>query len=250
MRETSAAIGCEIKESIDELSNLSILPIGYSLAEYHCLLMDESNNDDRVISSLDTNRIGQIYLAGAGLFQCYYNNPELTSRTRIIINNEEFFKTGDLARYNAKSEFVHVGRIDSQIKIDDQRIETAEVEKTIIACCLNEISNCLVTKLSQDEDLLVAYIIGDKSQLDTELIRNYCKDHLCKHMVPSYFVVLDKFPLNANGKVDRKQLPLPSLSTNVPMKFVKADELLSSVVSKFDVCLPDRTVSKGNFSCA
>ncbi|CAF4055261.1 unnamed protein product [Rotaria sp. Silwood2] len=249
MSETSAAIGYEIEESIDQLTDLSILPIGCPLSEYRCLLMDESN-DERIISPLDTNRIGQIYLAGAGLFQCYYNNPELTSRTRVIINNEEFFKTGDLARYNTKSELVHAGRIDFQIKIENQRIEPAEVEKTIIACCPHEISNCLVTTLSQDKGLLVAYVIGDKTQLDIESIRNYCKDHLRKHMVPFYFVVLDKFPLNANGKVDRKQLPLPSLSNNGSIQFVKADELLSSVVSKFDVRLSDRTVSKGNPSNA
>ncbi|CAF4488514.1 unnamed protein product [Rotaria sp. Silwood2] len=249
MSETGAAIGREIKENIDELTDLSILPIGCSLAEYRCLLVDESN-DERVISPLDTNRIGQIYLEGAGLFQCYYNNPKLTSRTRLIINHKEFFKTGDLARYNAKGELVYAGRIDFQIKIDDQQIEPADVEKTIIACCQNEISNCLVVKLSQDKDLLVAYVISNNSQLDTELIRNYCEDHLRKHMVPSYFIVLDKFPLDTNGKVDRKQLPLPLLSSNIQIQFVKADELLSSVVSKFDVCLPDRTVSKGNLSNA
>ncbi|CAF2765776.1 unnamed protein product [Rotaria sp. Silwood2] len=239
----------EIEESIDALTDLSILPIGCSLSEYQCLLVDESN-DERVILPLDTTGIGQIYLAGAGLCQCYYNNPELTSRTRIIINNEEFFKTGDLARYNAKGELVHAGRIDFQIRIDNQRIEPAEVEKTIIACCPNEIFGCLVTKLSQDEDLLVAYVIGDKSQLDTELIRNYCKDHLRKHMVPSHFIVLDKFPLNASGKANRKQLSLPSLSSNVLMQFVKADELLSSVVSMSNVCQPDITISQGNLSNA
>jgi acyl-coenzyme A synthetase/AMP-(fatty) acid ligase len=63
MTETSAAIGREITESIDELTDLSIVPIGYPLGDYQCLLVDENNNG-RVISPLDTNKIGQIYLAG------------------------------------------------------------------------------------------------------------------------------------------------------------------------------------------
>lgn len=63
MSETNAAIGREMKETIDELTDLTILPIGYSLPEYKCLLVDENNNG-QVISSLDKNKIGQIYLAG------------------------------------------------------------------------------------------------------------------------------------------------------------------------------------------
>lgn len=184
-------------------------------------------------------------MTGTGLFKCYYNNPELTSKTRVIIDNKEFFKTGDLARYNAKSELEHIGRTDFQIKVDDQLIETAEIERTIIGCCPREISSCLVFKLSQEEDLLVAYAISDNSQFDTELIRNYCKDHLRANMVPCYFVVLDKFPLNENGQVDRKQLPLPSLSTNISSPPIKADELLSSIVSEFGIDVPDRAVSRG-----
>jgi hypothetical protein len=43
-------------------------------------------------------------------------------------------------------------------------------------------------------------------------------------MVPSYFIVIDKFPLNTNGKIDRKQLPLPSTMTNVPMQFIRINE--------------------------
>ncbi|CAM4890732.1 unnamed protein product [Rotaria socialis] len=231
INETSAAIGREIKETIDELTNLSTLSIGCSLAEYKCLLLDESN-DRKIISPSDTNSIGQIYLAGAGLFKCYYNNPGLTSTSRVIIDNEEYFKTGDLARYNAKNELEYIGCIDFQIKVDDQLVETADIERTIIACCPNEISSCLVVKLSQEEDLLVAYIISDSSQLATESIRDYCKDRLRKYMVPSYFVVLNKFPLDTNGQVDRKQLPLPS-----------------SIGSEFDVCLLDRTVSEGTRRC-
>lgn len=63
INETSAAIGREIKETIDELADLSILSIGRSLAEYRCLLLDE-NNDRKIISTSDTDSVGQIYLAG------------------------------------------------------------------------------------------------------------------------------------------------------------------------------------------
>ena len=124
-------------------------------------------------------------------------------------------KTGDLARYNVRGELVHVGRADFQIKIRGQRIETAEIENTIMNWSISKISNCLVTKLPDNDDLLIAYVISNDSEIDIEEIRAYCSKHLRQYMVPSYFVVLDQFPLNANGKVDRKQLPLPSVPFDV-----------------------------------
>ena len=63
MAETNAAIGREITENITELAELGTLPIGRPLTGYKCLLVDE-NNDGQVISSLDINQIGQIFLAG------------------------------------------------------------------------------------------------------------------------------------------------------------------------------------------
>jgi hypothetical protein len=147
------------------------------------------------------------------------NDPERTTNMFVTIDNQLYIQTGDLARYNARGELVHVGRVDFQIKIHGQRVETTEIESTIINCSPSKISNCLVTKVPQNDDLLVAYVISNDSELETEAIRNYCNKHLRQYMVPSYFVVLDKFSLNVNGKVDRKQLPLPSLrcdaSTNV-----------------------------------
>lgn len=130
------------------------------------------------------------------------------------MDNQEFFKTGDLAQYNSNGELVYNGRIDFQININDKRVETDEIQRTIINYSSNLISDCLVIKLPQDNNLLVAYIIANNSQIDTESIRNYCKDYLPNYMIPSYFILIDKFPLNANGKVDRKQLPLSLLSNN------------------------------------
>ena len=75
------------------------------------------------------------------------------------------------------------------------------------SCSAGKISDCLVMKADQNDDLLVAYIGSNDPKLDIEEIREYCRQHLHQYMIPSYFVVLDKLPRNVNGKVDRKQLP-------------------------------------------
>ncbi len=120
-----------------------------------------------------------------------------------------------MARYNARGELVPAGRLDFQIKIRGQRVETSEIESTIMGWqsldgTHGEISNCLVVKYPNDEDSLVAYIISSNLQLNIDSIRVHCQTHLRQFMVPAYFIVLNKMPLNSNGKVDRKQLPHPS----------------------------------------
>ncbi len=143
----------------------------------------------------------------------------------MTIGSEQFFKTGDLARYNAQGQLEGVGRADFQIKINGQRVEAAEIENIVMAWSPSEISNCLVVKFPQaNEESLVAYVVSNNSELDIESIRDYCKHRLRQYMVPSYFVIMDKLPLNTNGKVDRKQLPSPSLPSKLLNQFVKIGE--------------------------
>lgn len=170
--------------------------------------------------------------AGSVLFNGYLNDPERTVNTLAIINNQIYLKTGDLARYNSRGELVHAGRVDFQIKIRGQRVETTEIEGTIMQYSPEKISNSLVIKAPQNDDLLVAYVISNDSALDTEEIRSHCKKHLRQYMVPSYFIVLDKFPLNSNGKIDRKQLPLPTSLYDVPSAFAQIEDQSMSELEK------------------
>lgn len=163
-------------------------------------------------------------LTGSTLFNCYLDDPERTATTFVNIDNKVYVKTGDLAHYNARGELVHVGRVDFQIKINGQRMETIEIENTIINFSPGKISNCLITKISPDDDLLIAYVISNDLDLDIKELRDYCNKYLRQYMVPSYFVVLDKFPLNANGKVDRKQLPLPSIRSDILTNLVSIED--------------------------
>jgi hypothetical protein len=151
----------------------------------------------------------------------------------VTIDNQIYMKTGDLARYNERGELVHAGRIDFQVKVNGQRVETIEIENTIINWSPSKVSNCLVTKTRQNDDMLVAYIISNDLDLDIEEIRDYCNKYLRQYMVPSYFIVLEKFPLNANGKIDRKQLPLPSINSNTLNNFGRIeDELMTELEGK------------------
>ncbi|CAF1168864.1 unnamed protein product [Adineta steineri] len=205
MSESNGVFGCQLLNIKD-----TNIPIGYPFPATRCLLIDD---DGKIINTTDnSNKIGQIHIGGPTLFNGYLNDPEHTATRFTTINNQVYFKTGDLARYNAQGKLFYVGRADFQIKIRGQRVETTEIEKTITNSYPNKISDCVVTKLAQNDDLLVAYVVSKESELDTEQIRNHCNKYLHQYMVPSIFVFLKQLPLNANGKLDRRRLPIPDIS--------------------------------------
>ncbi len=119
----------------------------------------------------------------------------------MTIDGEEFFKTGDLARYNTEGVLVFVGRADFQIKIRGQRMEPSEVELVLMQI----VNKCVVVKRTHlDDDIVVAYVETTKTVDD---LRQHCLSHLPLYMVPSLFIILDKIPQNENGKIDRHALP-------------------------------------------
>ncbi|CAF1636332.1 unnamed protein product, partial [Didymodactylos carnosus] len=90
------------------------------------------------------------------------------------------------------------------------RIETGEIEQSIFKSS-TDVSNCVVMKY---DDYLVAYIestVNDQTLLKMK-IRQYCQLNLARYMIPSFFIILEQFPLNINRKLDRKQLPVPDLN--------------------------------------
>ncbi|CAF4144463.1 unnamed protein product, partial [Adineta steineri] len=87
------------------------------------------------------------------------------------------------------------------------RIELGEIERCLLR---TSISACVVIKWNDDH--LVAYV-QSSSHIDEQKLREHCQSHLPPHMIPSLFVMLDKLPLNANGKIDRKLLPAPHFSS-------------------------------------
>ena len=144
-------------------------------------------------------------MGGVGVFAGYLGRDDLTEKALININGELFYRTGDLVTLDNNGLLHYQGRKDHQIKLHGQRIELGEIER----CLLNtSISACVVMKWGEDH--LIAYV--QSSNINEKELREYCQSHLPPHMIPSIFIILEKLPLNANGKVDRKVLPSPESS--------------------------------------
>ncbi len=175
------------------------ISIGRPFPKYQCVILDE------LLQSSVMGQEGELFVGGEGVFAGYLGRDDLTEKALIKIDDEIYYRTGDLVRMDNNCLIHYLGRKDHQIKLHGQRIELGEIER----CLLNtSISNCVVIKWG--EDRLVAYV--QSSDVNDEQLRKHCQSYLPPHMVPSIFMVLEKLPLNANGKVDRKRLPLPRYS--------------------------------------
>ncbi|MDP5209828.1 non-ribosomal peptide synthetase [Microbulbifer sp. 2205BS26-8] len=156
----------------------------------------------------------ELYIAGAGLSRGYLNRSALTEE-RFLPNpfsdvpNARFYKTGDLGRWREDGALEFLGRNDFQVKVRGKRIELGEIEAALCLC--EGIRDAVVTgnELSGDTQL-VAYCVSYDLILDIEYLRSTLLAYLPDYMVPSAYVRLELLPLNHNGKLDRKALPMPA----------------------------------------
>ncbi len=156
---------------------------------------------------------GELCIGGDGLARGYLNNQRQTDEKFIPnpFGKGKLYRTGDLVCYLPDGNIKFLGRIDTQVKILGFRIELDEVEEVIRE--YPKISDCIAIAKETDhnEKHLVVYIEpkeGEKPIVDE--IRAFVVSKLPKHSVPSYIVLLDKFPLTPNGKIDKRKLPLPT----------------------------------------
>jgi acyl-coenzyme A synthetase/AMP-(fatty) acid ligase/acyl carrier protein len=152
---------------------------------------------------------GEICVGGDGLGLGYLNNATLSAEkfiTHPFEPGERLYRTGDLGRLDASGNVVFCGRVDSQVKIRGYRIEPGEIEHILHQHEGIEDAIVLSRTGMGHEKSLVAYVTGPSVPEAGEL-RRYLKTYLPDYMIPSVYVALPSFPLTANGKVDRHQLP-------------------------------------------
>ena len=120
------------------------------------------------------------------------------------------YKTGDRARYLPDHSIEILGRIDYQVKINGHRIELGEIESVLIQHPSIHETIVITRTETPGEKRLVAYFVpvNGKSP-DAADLRDFVKNKLPAYMIPAVFIPLDSLPLTANGKIDRKALPVP-----------------------------------------
>jgi len=185
-------------------------PIGRPLANTRAYVLDDH------LRPVPPGVPGELHLGGRGLARGYLNRPGLTA-DRFVADpfgapGERMYRTGDVVRWTAAGELDYLGRADHQVKIRGFRIELGEVEDALLRH--EGVTEAVAVALSESgHQRLVAYLVAAPGHRpSTADLRAWLGASLPGYMVPAAFVLLDRMPLNPNGKLDRATLPRPDWS--------------------------------------
>lgn len=180
--------------------------IGRPLANTTLYVLDERRG------AVPVGTPGELYIGGAGVVRGYLNRAELTAE-RFVLNHfgepdSRLYRTGDLVRYRDDGVLEFIGRADFQIKLRGHRIELGEIEQRLGDLAGVQEAIAIVREDAPGDQRLVGYVVG-QADLDGAACREQLRQLLPEYAVPSHVVVLPRFPLTPNLKVDRKALPAP-----------------------------------------
>ncbi|HLP58100.1 MAG TPA: amino acid adenylation domain-containing protein, partial [Candidatus Deferrimicrobium sp.] len=164
---------------------------------------------DRYQSLSPTGTRGELYVGGEGVARGYLNRPELTAERFVKREQERLYRSGDLARIDLDGEMVYLGRVDQQVQLRGFRIELGEIENRLLKH--ESIKEAVVVEqhIANGDSFLCAYLVpqpGVNSVLVVNSLREFLARQLPDYMVPAHFFQIEKIPITANGKVDKREL--------------------------------------------
>ncbi len=176
--------------------------IGNALPGYKVFILDEQGKE------LPQGELGELCIGGQAVARGYVNNSESTAAKFINYKNQRLYRTGDLVLKTANGDLQFAGRVDDQIKLRGFRIELNEIETVILE--YPGIKQAVVSLQALEQPTLVAYLVLEQVEaFDINALKMFLRSRLPDYMMPALFEFLNAFPLLANGKVNRKELPLP-----------------------------------------
>lgn len=203
---TEAAMCSTMYEVGHTESMAQSIPLGVTLANQSLYVLDGE------LKLLPQGVAGELYIGGAGLAQGYYRDPERTSERFIFhpITGERLYRTGDLGRKLENQDIEFLGRIDNQVKLNGYRIELGEIERALSSVA--EIGQCVALVTATAPRILLYYTASQT--MDNVYLHSLLAQTLPEYMRPADLIALERFPLNASGKIDRRALPEPEPAVN------------------------------------
>ena len=194
------------KAPADATCDAVYAPIGERVGQRSLYVLDASLNP------VPQGVAGELYIGGEGLARGYRQRPGMTAERFIAdpfsMAGGRLYRTGDLVRQRVDGVFDYLGRLDHQVKIRGFRIELGEIESRLRD--MDDVRDAVVVARDTPQGKkLLGYVVADDSSGLAERLRKNLQAQLPDYMVPSQILVLPAFPVNPNGKLDRKALPDP-----------------------------------------
>ncbi|HST50124.1 amino acid adenylation domain-containing protein [Jatrophihabitans sp.] len=212
--ENTTFTTCHVMTDPDQVG--STVPIGRPIQHTSVHVLDAE------LRPVPIGVVGELYTGGDGLARCYQGNPAATARAFVPDpsgTGERLYRTGDLVRWRADGVLEFLGRADDQVKVRGFRVEPGEVE-AVLRAHPGVREAVVLTRGDGAQRHLVGYVTPadgvDPGTLSPGVLREFLSYRLPDYLVPAGFAVLERFPLNANGKVDRAALPEPEREARQP----------------------------------
>ncbi|MGK8555212.1 amino acid adenylation domain-containing protein [Nocardia gipuzkoensis] len=221
---TEAAVQVTFHEVSD--ADFETVPIGRPIWNTRAYVLDAR------LRPVPVGVPGELYLAGAQLARGYLGRAGHTGE-RFVADpfgpaGERMYRTGDLAVWTAAGELEFLGRTDVQTQIRGLRLDLGEIESALLAVPGIGQAAVLVRDDRGAGEQLVAYLVATGT-VETATVREQVAERLPGYLVPEAFVVLDRFPVDASGKLDRTALPAPAFE---PPMFQAPSGLVETLVAQ------------------
>ncbi|MEW5927747.1 MAG: non-ribosomal peptide synthase/polyketide synthase [Gemmatimonadota bacterium] len=228
---TEATVWCtlEVVEHVEE--GAATVSIGRPIPNARAYVLDAR------LEPVPVGVEGELCMGGSGVVRGYLGRPELTAEKFVpdpfaVEAGTRMYRTGDRARWKADGRLEFLGRVDEQVKLRGFRIEMGEVESALAACPGVRQARAVVREDEPGDKRLVAYVVPQEGEeVAAAALREHLSERLPGYMLPSAYVVLERLPLNANGKVDRRALPAPEREAGAEYVAPRtpAEELLAGI---------------------
>ena len=194
------------------------IPIGKSQRNIRSYIVDEN------MKRLPVGASGELCHAGRQIARGYHNLPEKTASVfvenpfSVCEEDKRLYRTGDMVRMKGDGNIEYIGRIDSQVKIRGYRIELGEIEGALLKH--DKVKNAAVIVIEKGGNkYITAYYTGEIIPEDE--LKLFLNPLIPDYMMPSFFVHLEKMPVTPGGKIDKKALPVPEVTTTASTAYVE-----------------------------
>lgn len=202
---------CTIFSTIYQLQGgESSYPIGKVLDNMKGYVVDTAGH------RVPVGAAGELWLAGPQIGDGYLNRPEKTaeafgSNPFDAGDYAPLYRTGDVVRYMHDGNIEFIGRRDGQVKIRGFRIELTEVEAVVRD--FPDVRDATIAAFDHPSGgkFVAAYVVADEP-IDVDALGDFIRERKPPYMVPAAIVQIDRIPLNQNGKVNRRALPVPEIT--------------------------------------
>jgi amino acid adenylation domain-containing protein len=223
---------CRIKLQRDTALDGDIIPVGYPVPGVEIMLIDDAGQP------VAQGEVGEI-IVNSPYVQRYWRRPELNNEKFIpdpTDSSRRIYHLGDLGRLRPDGCLELVGRKDFQVKIRGFRVEIEEVETALERLQSVKQATVIAESDALGEKRLIAYVATAGPGGTSQSLRTHLRQVLPEYAIPARFVLLERLPLLANGKVDRKALPppgaqRPELDTPHRMPGTPAEEVIAAIWS-------------------